>query len=307
MMRRDLSSHAARRPALRLRRKRFRGYDPERVDQFREQVAEELERLTRVNQELDAKAQGFHEQLRAFRERDKALNEALVSAQQLRAEIREQAEREAQLIIREARAEGERSSTSIAQRDPRSSRPTSSALERSRRAFLAQLRQIARAPARGDRGGGGASRGLPAPPVRRRRPATMPTRRTRAHDDARLAGVARQGMTPYRFDDPRPHVAVPPRRRAHARAGRRARGGGRARRASTASPTSRSSSARGSARSAREIDTRGVDRVRATSRAFRCRRSSRTPGGCSAARSAARPSSRCRGASIATRATRCSR
>ena len=56
----------------------------------------------------EAKAKGFHEQLRAFRERDKALNDALISAQQLRAETREQADREAQLILREARAEGER-------------------------------------------------------------------------------------------------------------------------------------------------------------------------------------------------------
>ena len=32
--------------------KALRGYDPERVDQFREQVAEELERLTRLNQPI---------------------------------------------------------------------------------------------------------------------------------------------------------------------------------------------------------------------------------------------------------------
>src|SRR6185437_7957813 len=66
----------------------FRGYDEKKVEDFRNQVAEELERLTRINQDLDSKARGFHEQLRAFRERDKALNEALVSAQQLRSEIR---------------------------------------------------------------------------------------------------------------------------------------------------------------------------------------------------------------------------
>ena len=48
----------------------FRGYDPARVDQFRDQVADELERLGRVNQDLDQKARSFHEQLRAFRERD---------------------------------------------------------------------------------------------------------------------------------------------------------------------------------------------------------------------------------------------
>jgi DivIVA domain-containing protein len=71
----------------------LRGYDKARGDQFRDQVAEELERLSRANQELEAKAKGFHEQLRAFRERDKALNDALITAQQLRAETREQAER----------------------------------------------------------------------------------------------------------------------------------------------------------------------------------------------------------------------
>src|SRR5690606_3229222 len=86
----------------------LRGYDRARVEQFREQVAEELERLTRLTQELEAKARNFHEQLRAFRDRDKALNDALVSAQQLRGDIREQAEREAQLIVREAQVEVEK-------------------------------------------------------------------------------------------------------------------------------------------------------------------------------------------------------
>jgi cell division septum initiation protein DivIVA len=48
------------------------------------------------------------EQLRGFRDRDKALNDALVSAQQLRSEVREQSERESQLILREARSEADR-------------------------------------------------------------------------------------------------------------------------------------------------------------------------------------------------------
>jgi DivIVA domain-containing protein len=119
--------------------KALRGYDPERVDQFREQVAEELERLSRVNQELDNKAKGFHEQLRAFRERDKAINEALVSAQQLRGDIREQAEKEGQLIIREARAEAERI-VEEARAEVRRMEDQIAALDRGRRAFLAQLR-----------------------------------------------------------------------------------------------------------------------------------------------------------------------
>ena len=88
----------------------LRGYNPARVDQFRDQVAEEMDRLTRINQDLDSKARSFHEQLRAFRERDKALNDALIAAQQLRDDVRGQAEREAQLIIREAQGEGSASS-----------------------------------------------------------------------------------------------------------------------------------------------------------------------------------------------------
>ncbi len=119
----------------------LRGYDKARVDEFRDRVANELERLTRVNQDLEAKAKGFHEQLRAFRERDKALNEALVSAQQLRAETREQAEREAQLIIREARAEGVRQ-VDASRAELRRLAGEIESLERARRAYLAQLRAL---------------------------------------------------------------------------------------------------------------------------------------------------------------------
>jgi DivIVA domain-containing protein len=121
--------------------KAIRGYDTERVNQFRDRVAEELERLARVNQDLDAKARGFHEQLRAFRERDKAINEALVSAQQLRNEIREHADKEGQLIIREARAEAERL-LDEARAEVRRIQDQLVTLDRARRAYLAQLRVL---------------------------------------------------------------------------------------------------------------------------------------------------------------------
>jgi DivIVA domain-containing protein len=119
----------------------LRGYDKTRVDQFREQVANEVERLVRQTQELEAKARGFHEQLRAFRERDKAINEALISAQQLRAEVREQADREAQLILREARAESERMLSDQKQQMVRVNADLE-VLVRQRRAYLAQLRAM---------------------------------------------------------------------------------------------------------------------------------------------------------------------
>lgn len=117
----------------------LRGYDRARVDQFRDQVAEELERLARVNQDLEIKARNFHEQLKSFRERDKALNEALVSAQQLRGEIREQAEREAQLIVRAAQQEAERQLQAVRDEVRRAAEELQS-LWRTRRSYIAQFR-----------------------------------------------------------------------------------------------------------------------------------------------------------------------
>jgi DivIVA domain-containing protein len=120
----------------------LRGYDAERVDQFREQVADELERLGRLNADLEERTRGFHEQLRAFRERDKAINEALVSAQQLRAEMKVQAEKEAELVIREARAEAARV-LDEARANMRKLEDDFAALDRMRRGYLAQLRMHA--------------------------------------------------------------------------------------------------------------------------------------------------------------------
>jgi DivIVA domain-containing protein len=131
----------------------LRGYDKERVDQFRAQVADELERLARVNQELEAKARGFHEQLRAFRERDKALNEALISAQQMRQDTKEQAEKEGQLILREAETNAEKAlheakaesdrMIDAARVEVRKLERQVDALERLRRSYLVQLKKMA--------------------------------------------------------------------------------------------------------------------------------------------------------------------
>ncbi len=119
----------------------LRGYDRTRVDEFRDQVADELERMGRTNQELETKVSNFLEQLRVFRDRDKALNEALVSAQQLRGEIRSQAEREAQLMLREAQSEADRILTGV-QGDIRRAEEELQQLWRTRKAFLAQMRTL---------------------------------------------------------------------------------------------------------------------------------------------------------------------
>ena len=85
-----------------------RGYDRREVEDFKERLADELERLMRERAQLEERLDNFSEQLRTFRERERAMNEALLAAQQLRADIEEQATREAGAKLREAEAESTR-------------------------------------------------------------------------------------------------------------------------------------------------------------------------------------------------------
>jgi cell division initiation protein len=89
-------------------RRSLRGYEPLGVEDFRMRVADELERVSREKSVLEERVAALTEQLRVFRERETAMNEALVAAQQLREETRNSAEREALVIMREAEAEGRR-------------------------------------------------------------------------------------------------------------------------------------------------------------------------------------------------------
>jgi cell division septum initiation protein DivIVA len=71
-------------------------------------VADELERILRERAVLEERLAALTDQLRSFRERERALNEALVTAQQLREDTRTAAEREAQAIRRDAEADARR-------------------------------------------------------------------------------------------------------------------------------------------------------------------------------------------------------
>lgn len=86
----------------------MRGYDPAQVENFKERVAEELDRLLRERSRLDERVRSLVEQLRSHRDREQALNEALVAAQKLRVDIQAQASREADVIVNEARLEAGR-------------------------------------------------------------------------------------------------------------------------------------------------------------------------------------------------------
>src|SRR5256886_17505866 len=100
-----LTPHDVRRQEF---RRSLRGYEPLGVDDFRVRVADELERILREKSVLEERLAALGEQLSVYRERERAMNEALVAAQQLREETRAAAQREAQVIVREAEAEARR-------------------------------------------------------------------------------------------------------------------------------------------------------------------------------------------------------
>lgn len=85
----------------------MRGYDPAQVEDFKTRIAEELDRLVRHRVATEERLKGMTEQLRAYRERERALNDALVAAQQLRADAEATAGRQAELTIREAEQQAE--------------------------------------------------------------------------------------------------------------------------------------------------------------------------------------------------------
>jgi DivIVA domain-containing protein len=85
----------------------LRGYDPTQVDEFKQRMAEEIDRLVRDRVQLDERVKGMSEQLKSYRDRERAMNDALVSAQQLRSETQTQVEREREVQLREAQSQAD--------------------------------------------------------------------------------------------------------------------------------------------------------------------------------------------------------
>ena len=86
-------------------RRVMRGYDPIAVDSFLDEVVLRMEELVRESGSLNARVQSMTDAMAEYRERERAMNEALVSAQQLREGMREQAAREAEASAARLRRE----------------------------------------------------------------------------------------------------------------------------------------------------------------------------------------------------------
>ena len=88
--------------------RRIRGYDRSEVDGFMELVAERIEELTGECKSLREKVTEMEAQVEERAERERAINDALVAAQEMRNDVMEAAKRKAEAIEREAEVRGER-------------------------------------------------------------------------------------------------------------------------------------------------------------------------------------------------------
>ncbi len=100
----QLSAHDVRHQEF---QRSLRGYDITQVDDFKERIAQELDRLWRERSQGSDRVQSMVEQLKGFRDRERAMNDALIAAQQLRADVQSQADKEAELILQRARAQAD--------------------------------------------------------------------------------------------------------------------------------------------------------------------------------------------------------
>jgi DivIVA domain-containing protein len=110
-------------------RRAMRGYEPAQVDDFLDIVADRLEQVVREHTALKDRVGGLERQVTEYRERERALTDALVTAQTMREEIRakttqetdelkqraeqdagsrvQQAQQQAEVLLHKAREEAE--------------------------------------------------------------------------------------------------------------------------------------------------------------------------------------------------------
>jgi cell division initiation protein len=88
--------------------KMFNGLDPDDVDAFLQTVAGEMENLVRENNELKEIQARHNREMAEVSEKEKDLREAMLSAQRVIDEMKNNAQKEAALIVGEAELKAER-------------------------------------------------------------------------------------------------------------------------------------------------------------------------------------------------------
>jgi DivIVA domain-containing protein len=89
-------------------RRGIRGYEQSQVDDFLDLVADRMETLVRDSSGVAGRIARLEQQVSDYQDRERALTEALVSAQQMREDIRSQSTREVELLRKQAQEDADR-------------------------------------------------------------------------------------------------------------------------------------------------------------------------------------------------------
>jgi len=88
--------------------RRIRGYDEDEVNEFLDLVIKDYEALIRENKEMQNQILSLQERLNHFSNIEDTLSKAIIVAQDAADEVRNNAEKEAQLIVKEAEKNADR-------------------------------------------------------------------------------------------------------------------------------------------------------------------------------------------------------
>lgn len=119
----------------------FRGYDRKEVDEFLDLVREEMESLLREVTELREFHQSYEERMRELSEREDSLKSAMLTTQKLVDELKENAKKEAALIIKDAELRGQQMASSAQQERARLEAEIQD-LKRRRHHFLQDMKKV---------------------------------------------------------------------------------------------------------------------------------------------------------------------
>ncbi|GAY76500.1 cell division initiation protein DivIVA [Sporolactobacillus inulinus] len=81
----------------------FRGYDEDEVNDFLDQIIKDYEALIREKKDLEQEAKNTSEKLSHFSNIETTLNKSILVAQETAEEVKQNANKEAKLIVMEAK------------------------------------------------------------------------------------------------------------------------------------------------------------------------------------------------------------
>ena len=86
----------------------MRGYNEDEVNDFLDRIIKDYEALIRQNKELEERSAHMEEQIKHFRSMEDSLSKSIMLAQETAEEVKTNARKEAQLVIREAEKNADR-------------------------------------------------------------------------------------------------------------------------------------------------------------------------------------------------------